>query len=73
MKFTVVGHKKVDFLNVVLNRAVKEILSLLQLHRYQTFIQLFPNGEIAPYNPNHHTPEIIAAYDNPHLFGRPKK
>lgn len=53
--------------------ALKEILALLQLHRYQTFIQLFPNAKIAPYNPNHHTPEVIAAYDNPHLFGLPKK
>jgi FkbM family methyltransferase len=54
------------------SEAVRELLSLLPLQKYQTFIQLVLDGEVIPYDPGVHTPELIATYENIHLLACPK-
>ncbi|WP_168537659.1 FkbM family methyltransferase [Anabaena sp. UHCC 0253] len=52
--------------------SVKELLGLLPLSEYKIFLQLVSFEEILPYVLTDVTPELLAKYDNVHLFALPK-
>lgn len=52
---------------------VSEILAILSLSDYHIYLQLIPNGEISFYPSDCITPELIAQYDNVHLFAIPQR
>jgi hypothetical protein len=51
---------------------VKELLSYIPFSAYDFFIQLLPQGDIQHHIPNDKTAELIAQYNNVHLFALPK-
>lgn len=51
---------------------VAELLNLLPLSEYQIYLQLVVDSPIVPHILNENTPELIAKYDNVHLFIAPK-
>jgi FkbM family methyltransferase len=52
--------------------SVTELLSLLPLADYETFLQLAINEEILPFSLSSATPELIIKYDNVQLIAIPK-
>jgi FkbM family methyltransferase len=51
---------------------IDEILTLLPTECADTFIQLVVDGLIIPFEPRTHTPAMIAAHRNVHVFVRPR-
>lgn len=51
---------------------VRELIDLLDLSRYNTWIQLEYYDEPIPYDSNVHTPEFIVGFDKVNLFAVPK-
>jgi FkbM family methyltransferase len=47
---------------------VRKLFALISMQKYYGHIQLDVHGELVPLDVTKHTPELIAQYDNVHLF-----